>query len=237
LCASFAKLPGDLWNGRGVFAPLAEVARWRIVLVECALLVLVCGGVYLLRYEARAARYREALGRTSEQLRSVVLELEAERRDLSAARLRRDLLAGFILDKDSRASLLSSLTDPALHPGLEFISISPQPKEDLEQYARCRSLVTVEATFDDLLRFVRWLETEGTPCSLVQLDVDSQYRSRRTAAERAAEHPDALDGGPLRRLHEMATAPGEATGGERITLLLETYAQADPPRPGEQPKR
>jgi hypothetical protein len=244
LSAGFAKLLGDVWHGRGAFSPLAEVARWRVVLVECAALAIVCGGVYLLRYEARAAHHREALERTAAQLRSVVLELEAERRDLEAARERRDLLAGFILDKDARAALLSSLTDRSVHPGLEFVSISPQPKENLEQYARCRSLLTVEVGFDDLLRFLRCLETEGTPCSLVQLDVESQYRIGQTVRERAERAPGGAGRAPSGAgrpasggAQETTTAGTAAVPGERVMLLLETYAQADPAPPEEKPKR
>lgn len=216
--AGFGKWLSDLWNGRGAFAPLAALARWRVVLVECAVLAIVCGGVYLLRYQARAAHQRDLLQHTAARLNSVVLELEAERRDLAAAQHRRDVLAGFILDKEGRARLLSSLTDASERSGLEFVSISPEPKENFEQYARCRSLLTVEAGFDDLLGFVRRLETEGTPCSLVQLDIESKTRARAAASAAA-----------------QGAAGAKAIARERVTLVIETYATADPP-PADQKK-
>ncbi len=183
LSAVFVKLFGDLWHGRGAFARLAEAPRWRVLLVECAVLAVVCGGFYLRRYEATAARYRETLGRTSDELTSVVLELEAERRDLEAARERRDLLAGFVLDKDSQARVLSTITDPAAHPGLEFVSMSPLPKQNLPKYARCRVSVSVRGGFEDFLRFVRALESDGTPCSMVKIEVDSHWTAEKPEPE------------------------------------------------------
>jgi len=173
--ADFVKRLSDLWNGRGWFARLAMVPRWRILLVECAMLALVCGGFYLTRYEASAARYRQTLSRTSNELRAVALEIEAERRDLDAARGRQDLLAGFVLGKESQAQLLSAMTDSAAHPGLEFVSMSPMPKQNLEKYARCRALLGVEGAFDDFLRFLRELESEPAPCSVIRIDVTSQW--------------------------------------------------------------
>lgn len=205
LSAVFVKLFGDLWHGRGAFARLAEAPRWRVLLVECAVLAVVCGGFYLRRYEATAARYHETLGRTSDELMSVVLELEAERRELEAARARRDLLAGFVLDKESQARVLSTITDAAAHPGLEFVSMSPLPKQNLAKYARCRASVTVTGAFEDFLRFVRTLESEGTPCSVIKIEVASRWE-------------------------------GEKPKPERISFLVETYAEADPLPEGEAPR-
>jgi Tfp pilus assembly protein PilO len=186
LSAVFAKLFGDLWHGRGAFARLAEAPRWRVLLVECAVLAMVCGGFY---YE----------------LMSVMLELEAERRELEAARARRDLLAGFVLDKESQARVLSTITDPAAHPGLEFVSMSPLPKQNLAKYARCRASVTVTGAFEDFLRFVRTLESEGTPCSLIKIEVASRWEEEKPKSE-------------------------------RISFLVETYAEADPLPEGEAPR-
>ncbi len=204
LYAGCEKLLGDLWNGRRWFARLAEAPRWRVLLIECAVLAVICGGYYLLRYEAAAARCRETLGRTSTELQAVVLELEAERRELDAARRRRDVLAGFVLDKESRARLLSAITDPAAHPGLAFVSMSPLPKQNFEKYARCRTSLTVAGAFDDFLRFLRKLESDGTPCSVVRIDVESRWDKEKperfsflveTYAEADAQ---SLEGGPAR---------------------------------------
>jgi hypothetical protein len=175
LSAGCARLLADLWNGRGAFAPLAALPWWRLLLVECALLTAVCGGFYLLRYEASATRYREALDRTANELRAVVVRLDVERRALEAAQHRREVLAGFVLDKEARARLLSAITDSTAHPGLSFVSISPLPKENLDHYARCRASLTVAGAFDDFLRFLRSLESSGAPCSIVGMDVVSRW--------------------------------------------------------------
>lgn len=173
--AAFVKRLSDLWNGRGWFVRLAMAPRWRILLVECAVLALICGGFYLTRYEASAARYRETLSRTSNEIKAVTLEIEAERRVLDAARRRQEMLAGFVLGKDSQAQLLSAMTDSAAHPGLEFVSMSPMPKQNLEKYARCRALLGIEGAFGDFLRFLRQLESEPAPCSVIKIDVTSQW--------------------------------------------------------------
>jgi len=224
LSASCARLLADLWHGRGAFARLAQVARWRVLLAECAVLAITCGGFYLLRYEAAATRYRQALRRTSDELNAVVLELEAERRELRATRQRRDLLAGLILSKNAKAQLLSDLTDPEKHPGLEIVSISPQPKENGEQYARCRSLISMEGCFDDFLRFLRRLETTGAPCAVVELNVQS-----------VSLNPQGGGGGTA---HEASAEAGAGREWrERISLVIETYATADPVPQDEGPKR
>ena len=175
LARGCVKLLGDLWNGRGVFASLAALPWWRLLLVECTAFTVVCGGFYLLRYEASAGRYREALSRTADELQAVVLQLDVERRALEAAHHRREVLAEFVLDKESRARLLSAITDSTVHPGLSFVSISPLPKENLERYARCRASLTVAGAFGDFLRFLRTLESDGVPCSIVGMDVVSRW--------------------------------------------------------------
>jgi len=197
LSAACVKLCGDLWNGRGLFARLAEAPRWRVLLVECAVLAVACGGFYLMRYEASAASYRKALSRMSNELTGVVLELEVERRDLDAACARRDVLAGFVLDKESQARQLAGITGSDVLQGLELVSMSPQPKENLEQYARCRILLTVEGAFGDFVRFLRRLESSAVACSIIEMDV-------------------AATGDDKRRR-------------ERISFLVETYTNADPP--------
>lgn len=196
--AAFGKLLGDLWNGRGRFARLAEARRWRVLLVECAMLAVVCGGYYLTRYETSAARYRETLSSTSNELTAVVLGLEAERRELDAARRRQEVLRGLVLDKESRARLLSAVTDSSAYPGLEFVSMLPLPKENVQEYARCRVTLTVEGAFEDFLGFLRRLESEGTACSVVKIDMESRWEER---------------------------AP------ERISFVIETYAEADQQTP------
>jgi Tfp pilus assembly protein PilO len=174
---AFVKLFSDLWNGRGRFARLAEARRWRVLLVECAVLALVCGGWYLTRYEASARHYREALSLTANELNAVVLGLDAERQDLEAARHRRDVLGALVLDKDTRAQLLSAVTAAKANPGLEFVSMLPLPKQNFERYARCRVTLTVEGAFEDFLTLLRRLETDGSPCTLVKLDVESRWES------------------------------------------------------------
>jgi Tfp pilus assembly protein PilO len=221
LFAGFAKLLGDLWHGRGAFIRLAETSRLRVLLVECAFLALVCGGFYLVRYEASAVRYRQALSRTSAELHAVLLDLEAERRELETARARRDRLASFILDKESRAELFSKITSPSAHSGLEFISMSPQPKRNLEQYARCRAALSVEGGFVDFLRFLRKLESEGIPCSVISIEVEARADTPGAEAEPGTK---------------TAAAPVKETG-ERISFLVETYAEADPPPLDGKPAR
>lgn len=179
MSAGFVKLLGDLWYGRGAFAPLAAAPRWRVLLVESTVLALVCGGFYLLRYEASAQRYRRALKQTAEQLQSVTLELEAEHRELDAARDRRRVLGGFMLDKDSRARLLSELTAASSHPGLVFQSVSPQPEEPIGEHVQWRTVVTLSGDFDALLGFLRWLERSGSPCSVLKVDVESRWEAEK----------------------------------------------------------
>jgi hypothetical protein len=200
---AFAKLLGDLWNGRGRFARLAEARRWRVLLVECAILAMVCGGWYLARFQASARHYRQALSLTANELNAVVLGLDAERHELDAARTRRQVLGALVLDKESRAQLLSRITAAEASPGLEFVSMLPLPKQNFERYARCRVTLTVEGAFEDFLTLLRRLETDGSPCALVKLDVESRWET----------------GQP-----------------ERISFVLETYAEADPVSPGG-PKR
>jgi Tfp pilus assembly protein PilO len=148
---------------------------WRLLLIECAVLTVICGGFYMLRYEASARRYREALNRTSGEIQAVVLQIDVERRALEAAQHRREVLARFVLDKESRARLLSAITDSTVHRGLSFVSISPLPKENLQHYARCRASLTVAGSFRDFLHFLRTLESDGVPCSIVGLDVVSRW--------------------------------------------------------------
>jgi len=236
LSASCGKLLADLWHGRGAFARLAQVPRWRLLLVECAVLAITCGGFYLLRYEAAAAHCRHSLRYTSDQLRAVVLELEADRRELQTLRARRDLLAGLILSKEARAQLLSELTDPAMHPGLEIVSISPQPKENHERYARCRSQISMEGGFDDLLCFLRDLELAGAPCAVIEIAVQSISRGQSAPGRAAREH---RDGGEASSAPEgqMAEAGTGQEWRERISLVIETYAEADPKPQGPAPRR
>jgi Tfp pilus assembly protein PilO len=237
LSASCTKLLADLWHGRGAFARLAHVPRWRLLLIECAVLAITCGGFYLLRYEAAARRCRQSLHRTSDQLNAVVLELEAERRDLESTRQRRDLLAGLILSKNAKAQLLSDLTDPEKHPGLEIISISPQPKENGEQYARCRSLISMEGSFNDFLRYMRWLELTGTPCAVVELNIQSTSPGRQGAARTTREEGGGRGGPSAPSRRQAAEAGAGQEWRERVSLMIETYAEADPAPKGHGPKR
>ena len=179
LSAGCAKLLGNAWHGRGAFGRLAAVSPWRVALVECALLALVCGGFYLLRYQASAERYRAALKRTSDELRYVVLELESERRDLRAARERRDLLGSLVLDKEARARLISELSSVSAHPGLEFLAVSPQPERPVGEHVQHRALMALSGNFGDFVGFLRWLEASGTPCALLQVDVESRWDSEK----------------------------------------------------------
>ncbi len=237
LSASCAKLLADLWHGRGAFARVAQVARWRLLLVECAVLAMTCGGFYLLRYEAATARYRQALRRTSDELQAIVLELEADRRELQAVRQRRDLLAGLILSKNAKAQLLSDLTDPEGHPGLEIVSISPQPKENGEQYARCRSLISMEGCFDDFLRFLRRLESTGAPCAVVEINVQSVSVGRQNAGRTAREESGKGGTASAPSAQQAAQAGAGREWRERISLVIETYAEADPVPEGPAPRR
>jgi len=197
LSAGFTSLLGDVWYGRGAFARLAEMSRWRVVLVECALLAIVCGGFYLLRYQTAAENYRNGLTRTSNELQATVIELEAERRALHAAERRLDVLSGLVLDKDARARLLSELTTPAAwrDPDLEFLSVSPQPDETAGERVRCRVLLALSGSFEDFVRFLRSLEAPGTSCVVLQVEIESRWDSGKP---------------------------------ERFSLLIETYAEADP---------
>ena len=142
-----------------------------------------------------------------------MLDLEAERRVTATVAQRRDLLAGFVLDKEAQAQLLSAMTDTAAHPGLEFVSMSPLPKENLEQYARCRASLAVEGGFGSFLRFLRKLESEGTPCSIIEIDVTSPLGTERARSGSSRS--------------QATRSPGKEV--ERISFLVETYAVADPP--------
>jgi Tfp pilus assembly protein PilO len=177
--AGFARLFGDAWYGRGAFARLAEASRWRVVLVECAVLALVCGGFYLLRYQASVQSCRSGLEATSEALRATVLELEVERRALHAEQERLEVLSGLVLDKEGRARLLSELTVASAHPGLEFVSVSPQSEETAGRYVRCRTLMAFSGGFEDLVRFLRRIEAAGTPCAVLQVEVESRWDSEK----------------------------------------------------------
>ena len=239
--AACAKLLSDLWNGRGRFAQLAA-ARGRVLLVECTVVAVVCGGLYLARYEASARRYRSTLRQTASELQGVALELEAERRELAAAHQRRDLLAGFVLDADAQAHLLSTITDPATYPGLQFVSMSPQPKENLETYARCRAALAMEGSFEAFVYFLRQLESSATPCSVVRIDMVSEMRQRTATA---GTDTRAKTGRPVSRTaagRSSDTTGKDKTGDkstvvqepvERISFLIESYAHADAePPPG-----
>lgn len=173
LFRGFGTLLGDLWHGRRWCARLAAASRCRVLLIECTVLAVVCGGYYFARYEAGAARRRAAMARTSSELRAVMLDLEAKRGDLAATRQRREFLKGFVLDKEAQARLLSSITNAEAHPRLEFLSMLPLPKENVGSYARCRTRFSVRGAFGDFLAFLRRLEAEAVPCLVVQLDVES----------------------------------------------------------------
>lgn len=175
LSAGFTRLLGDVWHGRGACARLAETPRWRVVLVECALLVLVCGGFYLARYEASARNYRYRLERISSELQAAVLDLEAERRALQEERLRHDVLSDLILDREERARLLSELTASPAHPGLEFLSVSPQPEQAVGDHVAHRVLMVLSGSFEDLARYLRRLEEDGEPCAVVGLEIESRW--------------------------------------------------------------